>query len=135
MHASQIVDHLLERVDELPPSWCLLEASVYLPPRSTKWIAVFTAVESGKQTRRSTGLTNRQAALLLAKKWEREAREERARSKAPLKTPTIGVRTQKEVAAILGMSERGVRAAERRALAKLRRGLELRQAWTEYKGD
>src|SRR3954468_16066686 len=115
MHANQIVDHLLELVDELPFGWRLLEASVYLPPRSSKWIAVFTGIESGKQIRRSTGLSDHQAALLLARKWERETREERARSK-PLKKPIIragsegpGVLSQKEVAEILGMSERGVR--------------------------
>jgi hypothetical protein len=139
MHASQIVNHLLELLDEAPPSWRLEEASVYLPPRSTKWVAVFTGVEPGQQVRRSTGLTDRQAALLLARKWEREAA--RARSKV-LKKPTIrtgaerpDVLTQKEVAAALGMSERGVREAERRALAKLRNHPALRQMWTAYKSS
>ena len=138
MDAKQIVHHLLDQ-PEVPFGW-LAEASVYLPPRSTKWVAVFTGVEAGRQIRRSTGLSNREAALILARKWEREAREERTRSKVPLKKPTIragsespGLLTQKEVAAVLGMSERGVREAERRAMAKLRRHPALRQVWNAYK--
>src|SRR5215212_9406727 len=72
MDANQIVDRLLDYA-QLPSGW-LAEASVYLPPRSTKWVAVFTGVESGQQVRQSTGLTNREAALVLARKWERDAR-------------------------------------------------------------
>jgi hypothetical protein len=138
MDAREIVDRLLDDAQP-PPAW-LAEASVYLPPRSTKWVAVFTGVEPGQQVRRSTGLINREAALVLARKWEYEAREERGRSKISLKKPTIragaelpGLLTQKQVAAVLGMSERGVREAERRAMAKLRKDCALRQLWNAYK--
>jgi hypothetical protein len=43
--------------------------------------------------------------------------------------------TQKEVALVMGMSERGVRAVERRALDKLRRHPALRALWTEWIGE
>ena len=74
------------------------------------------------------------------KKWEREAREERLRSQAPSKKPAIrvgskelpGLLTQKEVALALGMSERGVRQAEGRALSKLRNSPALRYFWKQY---
>lgn len=137
MNASQVVDELLDQTVRF--SMALLEASVYLPPRSTKWVAVYTGVEPGRQARRSTGLTDREAAMILARKWEREARQERARSKVPFKTRVPGragqpgVLSQKEVAAVLGMTERGVRAAEHRALAKLRKDPTLRQIWNLYK--
>jgi len=138
MDAKEIVDRLLDH-GQLRSEW-LAEASVYLPPRSSKWVAVFSGVEPGQQVRRSTGLTNREAALVLARKWERDAREERARAKMALKKPTIragaerpGVLTQKQVAAVLGMSERGVREAERRAMAKLCKDPALQQVWNAYK--
>ena len=138
MNATQIVDYLLENT--VKAASVLSEATVYLPPRSTRWVAVFTGAEPGKQVRKSTGLTDRHAALVLAKKWESEAREERFRSKSPLKKPSIrvgstespGLLTQKEVAAVLGMSERGVREVERRALSKLRKNKGLRDFWSKY---
>jgi hypothetical protein len=40
--------------------------------------------------------------------------------------------TQKEVAILLNISERGVRAIERRALQKLRNHPLLRQVWRDY---
>ena len=43
--------------------------------------------------------------------------------------------TQKEVALVIGMSERGVRAVERRALDKLRRHPALREIWGESIGE
>jgi transcriptional regulator len=43
--------------------------------------------------------------------------------------------TQKEVAALLGMSERGVRNIEKRALAKLRNHPALRSLWGQIKGE
>jgi hypothetical protein len=43
--------------------------------------------------------------------------------------------TQKEVALVMGMSERGVRAVERRALDKLRRHPALRAIWGEWIGE
>jgi hypothetical protein len=140
MYAAQIVDALLDQNG----NGCLLlgEASVYLPPRSTKWVAVFTGIEAGKQIRRTTGLTNRRRALALALKWERQARAARSRGEGGSKKPSIragasedsGLLTQKEVAAVLGMSERGVREAERRAFSKLRTHPALRKMWKDYVG-
>lgn len=138
MDAKQIVDYLLDH--SVKTISVLSEATVYLPPRSTRWVAVFTSVEPGKQVRKSTGLTDRHAALVLAKKWESDARQDRTRSKTPLKKPSIrvgskelpGLLTQKEVAAVLGMSERGVREVERRALSKLRDNPVLRDFWKQY---
>jgi hypothetical protein len=43
--------------------------------------------------------------------------------------------TQKEVAALLNMSERGVRNVEKRAIAKLRRHPALRSLWGQIKGE
>ena len=40
--------------------------------------------------------------------------------------------TQKEVGLLLGMSERAVRAAEKRALQKLRQHPLLRQLWQDF---
>lgn len=138
MTATQIVDCLLDHATVLHAIIC--EASVYLPPRSTKWVAVFTGSEPGRQIRKSTGLSNREAALVLARKWEREARQERERSNAKSKKPAIragsnelpGLMTQSQVAAALGMSERGVRQAEKRALSKLKNDPALRQFWTDH---
>jgi hypothetical protein len=138
MTATQIVDCLLDERTVLDPIIC--EASVYRPPRSTRWVAVFTGAEPGRQIRKSTGLTNREAALVLARKWERDARQERERLNAKPKKPTIrarsnelpGLMTQSQVAAALGMSERGVRQAERRALSKLRNDPALREFWKQH---
>lgn len=134
-----IAEHLLSSV---PWPW-LAEASVRRPPRSRIWVAVYTGATPGTQVVRSTGHTNRVTALMLAKKWEAEARRERAeRSRSRAQPSTRGRRfssraggvslTQKEVAALLKMSERGVRAVERRALEKLRKDPRLRQLWLQY---
>jgi len=133
MNAEMIVRCLLERD--------LIEATVRLPPRGTKWIAVYTGVEPGKQVWRSTGLRDRAAALALAKKWEAQARRTREASAGVTKKPTIRVRrgsgeaaagllTREEAAALLGISVRAVREIERRGLEKLRRA--LRRFWNEH---
>jgi Sigma-70, region 4 len=73
------------------------------------------------------------------------AKRERASQGALPRRPTIRVRpgsaerelgllTQKEVAAIMGVSERAVRAIERRAPGKLRNHPKLRPFWVEYTG-
>jgi len=92
-------------------------------------------------------LTDRDAALALARRWEAEARRERAASRALTKKPTIRVRrgsgeaaagllNQEEVAALLGLSVRAVREIERRAFEKLRRHPALRRFWREHEtGD
>src|SRR5437867_1426312 len=70
----------------------LSEATVRRPPRSRRWVAVFTGPEPGKQVWRSTGLTNRDAALALARQWEADARRERAASASLTRKPIIRVR-------------------------------------------
>jgi|SRR5437762_8572281 len=125
----------------------LLEATVRLPPRGGKFVAVFRGPEPGKQVWRSTGLRDRKAALALAKRWEIAARRQRAASGGGIRKPTIRVRrgsgeaaagllNQREVAAILGISVRAVREIERRAFEKLRRHPSLRRFWREHgKGE
>ena len=68
--AELIVEYLLD-ADDVD----LVEATVRRPPRGTRWIAVYTGVEPGKQVWRSTGLTDRAAALAQAKEWELGARQ------------------------------------------------------------
>jgi hypothetical protein len=119
------------------------EASVHLPQRSRVWVASFTGPEGG-QVWRSTGLTDHDQALLLARKWGAEARTQRLSLGRTRSTPLLRVRheepgtarsgplTQREVAQLLNMSERGVRAVERRAFEKLRQHPLLRQAWQQF---
>jgi DNA-binding XRE family transcriptional regulator len=113
----------------------LAEATVRLPPRSTRWVAVFTGDEPGRQIARSTGLTNKAEALALALKWESEARERRAGLSALRKTrirvPPPGGLTQAQVAALLQISPRTVRAIEKRALRKLRNNPTTHALWAE----
>jgi hypothetical protein len=119
----------------------LLEASVHLPRRGTRWIATYRD-GSGRQLWRSTGLTNRRAALIVAQEWEKTARRERAaqanlpvlrgRRGSPESGPGL---TQREVALVLRISERAVREIERRAIEKLRRSPTLRAIWAEWEGE
>ena len=126
-----IVTILLE--EPLPS---LAEATVRLPPRSTRWVAVFTGDEPGRQIARSTGLTNKADALALAQKWESAAREGRAGLAALRKTrnrvPPPGGLTQAQVAALLQISPRTVRAIEKRALRKLRNHPSAKALWAEF---
>jgi hypothetical protein len=105
--AEQIVQILLGEEPEAESR--LSEASIHRPKRSRVWQAVFTG-PTGGQTWRSTGLTNRHQALLVAKNWEAEARSERGRLGGTVKKPVWRVRrpandtgvrplTQREVAA------------------------------------
>src|ERR1043166_1120315 len=136
--ARQIVRALLEEEFE-PPAVC--EASVHRPRRGQVWVAYYTGANGG-QVSKSTGQTNRDEALRLAKEWEATARVERAK-KGPLtkrQSPRVvhagsGARvglTQREVGVILGTTERAVREIERRALWKLRHHPFLRQLWVDY---
>ena len=136
----QLVKFLL---DDVGPSVC--EASVHRPHRSHVWVASFTA-PTGGQFSKSTGLRNRKQALLVARKWEAEARAQRTKSGLQTRKPLVRIRrldsgdrsglTQKEVAAFLELSERAVREIERRAFRKLRSHPLLRQFWREYlKGE
>ncbi len=138
--ARHIVTVLLE--EEPQSEFSIMEVTVYRPRRSTIWVATFTGPMGG-QIWRTTGVANRAEALRLAKQWEQEARIKRAqmgiarklgirvRSSDP--TAALGL-SQKEVARILHMSERAVRAVEARAFRKLRRHPALRQLWREYFG-
>jgi hypothetical protein len=118
------------------------EAGVYRPRRGQVWVASFTG-PTGGQTWRSTGLTDRTQALLRAKNWEAKALAQRTRLGPRLRKPNLRVGrgqpgvsaallSQKEVAQLLRMSERGVRAIERRAFQKIRNHPLRRRAWNQY---
>jgi len=134
--AEQVVAILL---DEAPVR--LAEASLHRSKGSRIWQAAFTGPRGG-QIWRSTGLTNREQALLLARKWEAEAREARGKLGGTAKKAICRVRrsasgarvglSQKEIALLLNMTERGVREVERRAIQKLRSDPLLRHIWREY---
>ena len=127
MRARQLLE------DELSgPLASVTEATVRLPPRSTRWVAVYSGAEPGQQIARSTGLTDREAALRLARKWEAEARAIRQSRKVAKAARTSFALTQAETALLLNISERAVRAIEKRALRKLRRHPALRDLWREY---
>lgn len=118
----------------------LIEASVHLPKRGRRWIATYRD-GSGRQLWKSTGLTDRGAALALAKSWEEEARRKRLARREGGR-PVARVRhdggtngpgfTQRDVALFLRISERAVRDIERRAMEKLRRHPALRALWREW---
>ena len=120
----------------------LIEVSVHLPRRGTRWVASFRD-ERGRHIWRSTGLREREPALALGKRWEADAKRKRASQGAAPTGLTIRVRpgsaekelgclSQKEVAAILRMPERAVREIERRAFDKLRRHPALKNFWREW---
>ena len=120
----------------------LVEVSVHLPRRGTRWVASFRD-ERGRHIWRSTGLREREPALALGKRWEAVAKRKRAAQGAAPTKLTIRVRpgsaeqglgclSQKEVAAILRMPERAVREIERRAFDKLRRHPALKNLWREW---
>jgi hypothetical protein len=120
----------------------ILEASVHRSRRSLVWVATF-AGPAGGQVWRTTGSTDYDRALMLARHWESQARAERAMlgraaRKPSLRVPRselstgVGPLTQKEVAQILKMTERGVREVERRAFRKLRHHPGLQQLWQRY---
>ena len=145
MHNDNSIPEVIVEVllgDKLLPPLPISEATVHLPRRSRVWQAVFTGPEGG-QVWRSTGLTDREQALLVAKKWEREARTERAKLGQPPRKPAMRVRrtssftgteplTQREVALLLNISERAVKAIERRAIQKLRNHPLLREVWQQF---
>jgi hypothetical protein len=130
--------------DDLPANSPVEEASVVRPRRGKIFIAAFTG-SGGGQVWRSTGQTDYEAALKIARQWEAEARAKRARQPRTKNKPRTRVgpttagtgaaglgMTQREVAELLKMSERGVREVERRAFEKLRRHPLLRQLWKQY---
>ncbi len=120
----------------------LVEASIHLPRRGSLWVAAFRE-ETGRQAWRSTGLRDRQSALALAQECEAEAKRKRESQPAEPPKPTIrvgpgsaerelGLLSQKEVAAIMRISERAVREIERQPFNKLRRHPALRDFWREW---
>ena len=141
MNGSDIVEILIQAEEPL----CardLIEASVHLPKRGSRYVAAYRG-ETGRRVWRTTGLRNRAAALAQARKWEIEAQRKRASQGPVPRKPTIRVRagsgerelgllTQKEVAMILKISERAVRQIELRAFEKLRQHPVLKEFWQEY---
>ena len=124
----------------------LIEASVHRPRRGKLYVASFRD-ETGRQRWQRTGLSDRKAALILAQEWEAAARRKHGFSaKQPQKalvrvtagggTGNEGLFTQREVAALLRISERAVRNIERQAIDKLRRHPDLKAIWQEWvKGE
>ena len=120
------------------PACLVTEASVHLPRRSKIWVATYAGPEPRKQVWRSTGLTNRLQALIVARKWEALARQQRAAwngfRKSVLRVqqsdPGSGL-SQEQVARLFKMSVRGVRAVERRAFRKLRNHPRLKEIWRQ----
>src|SRR4051794_7580257 len=90
----------------------LSEASVHRPTRGKIWVACFTGSE-GEQVWRSTGLADREQALLVARRFEAQARTQRRAAKRPRpplphhrsgNSHAAALLTQKEVAQLLGIS-------------------------------
>lgn len=136
---SRIASLLLEELSVADSTVC--EASVHRGKRSLIWIASFTGPDGG-QTWRTTSLTNRNRALLLARRWESEARALRMAAGRTSTKPfmrtgrnepgALGTLTQREVALLLNISVRAVRLLERRAFQKLFNHPVLRRAWRQY---
>ena len=141
MEPREIVRILIE-TDSPVPARRLVEVSLHLPRRGTRWVAAFRDA-NGRQVWRTTGLREREPALVLARRWEAEAKRRRAAQPAAPPKLTIRVRpssaerqqgcfTQAEVAAFLRISQRTVREIEHRALAKLRSHPALKNFWREW---
>lgn len=139
MSATDIVDILLGK-----PGFETPVTEVSLNRHNTKvWTATFTGPYPGQQLSRSTGVTDRSQALAIAQRFEAEAKAQRAAFGHRFRKPTVRVRrrkdsgppeqlTQREVATILSISVRAVRAAEYRAFLKLRRHPLLRKIWQQH---
>ena len=141
MEPKRIVEILLQTSGPVSASR-LVEVSVHLPSRGTKWIASFRD-ERGRHIWRSTGLRDRKAALAQARRWESEAKRKLSIKGAVPTRLTICVRpgsaekqlggfSQQEVAAIMRISRRTARELERSALAKLRNHPALQDLWREW---
>ncbi|MCX6926223.1 MAG: hypothetical protein NT154_23900 [Verrucomicrobia bacterium] len=136
MRPNEIVEILIQ-ADGPVCARALIEVSVHLPNRGTRWVAAFRD-ENGRKVWRTTGLRDRKAAMAVAQRWEADAKRERTAQGAVPPGPTIRVRpgstclSQKEVAAILRISERAVRQIEKTAIEKLRRNPVLKGIWREW---
>jgi hypothetical protein len=134
----EFVRQLLDDRDWVPS--IIGEASVALPKRGSIWIASYTGPRG--QVTRSTGSRDKITALRIAKEFEASARAERARLANAGKQRRLRLRlmrggssglTQREVAAVLGLSTRAVRAIEKRAFWKLAQHPALQQLWRKYR--
>lgn len=138
MRIEALVRALLESEGQLCAERLVNEASVHLPRKGTRWIASYRD-HTGQQRWRSTGLTDKRAAIILAQEWELAERKRRAEHSEPMpsKRRYTGSRwavqfTQREVARLLGISQRAVRDIEARALRKLRRHPSIAALWREW---
>ena len=121
-----------------PSAKALVEASVHLPRRGRRWVATYRD-GSGRQFWRSTGQTDRRAALIVAQKLEKSARQAQAEQGDAIRPSSErshgGQFTQREIAILMGLSERAVRDIEKRALRKLKQHPALRALWRELVGE
>lgn len=139
IEACQIVSWLLE--GKYSVQQIFGEASVHRPHRGRTWQASFTGPFGG-QVWKSTGTDDHATAQAIAQGYEVAARAQRARSSRAGPQPSVrhrqvlgrsgGGLTQREVAMLLKISERGVRTIERRALRKLAQHPQLREIWRSY---
>ena len=141
MVALELAEVLIQT--EAPPSArSLIEASVHLPRRGTRWVAAFQD-ENGRQVWKSTGQRDRTAAQAIADELEAAARRKRFAQGGPPTKLALRVRrgsgergrgpfTQAETAAIMRISERSVRQLQRSALTKLRNHPALKEFWREW---
>ena len=141
MTTEQLVKNLIG-LDHSFSARSLIEASVHLPRRGTRWVAAFTD-ENGRQVWKSTGQRDRTAAQAIADELEAAARRKRFAQGGPPKKPVIRVRrgsgerghgpfTQAETAAIMRVSERTVRQLQKSAFRKLRNHPALREFWRAW---
>ncbi len=138
MKALQIVTELLGEDDWV--GQILGEASVHLPTRGKIWMASLYGPKG--QQWKSTGSTDKTTALKIAHELEAAARAQSDEpgdtdKKRPMRMrrsagSTGGRLTHREVAALMKLSERGVRAIEKRALRKLAQHPALRELWRAY---
>ena len=112
------------------------EASVHKPARGHNWVACFTGPEGGQKWK-TTGTADYNAAMVIAQELEAEARQQRillglADKQRPRRRKEVGGRSQREIAARLGVTERTVRAIEARALRKLAKHPKMQALWRAY---
>ncbi len=139
MAPNELVEILIQADGPVCARW-LLEFSVHLPHRGSRYVAAFRD-ETGRKVWRTTGLRDRKAAMAVAREWEADARRKRLAQGALPRKPVIRVRrgsaehevglmSQAEVAAFMHISARAVRDAERRGFDKIRR--RMREFWNEW---
>ena len=108
-NAGHIVNMLLAQQPVLRSP--VAEASVHRGTRSRNWNAVFTGAAGG-QVWKSTGLTDRDQALLVARKWEAEARAERAKLGRTARKPILRVRPSEPGTRVGGLTQKEVALPE-----------------------